>query len=75
MTAQKISAQLQTLLAILSDGQPHASADLRARLDYMNSQTFARRLEDLRRLGHDVRKVTDRLDPHRKARVVEYQLF
>ena len=75
MSAQTIAAELKTLLTLLSDRQPHRSAFLRERLGYMCSATFNSRLNELRRQGHDVRKVTDRRDYKRKAHVVEYQLF
>jgi len=75
MSTPTLAADLRALLAILNDRQPHTSAALRERIGYVTSATFNRRLTDLRRLGHDVRKVTDRRDYQRLVRVVEYQMF
>ena len=71
----EITRQCQSILALLSDGLPHPSSSLYESAGWIPCATMRRRLDDLRKLGHDIRIVTNGRDWNRKARVVEYQLF
>lgn len=73
--APEITRQCQALLALLSDGLAHPSSELYESVGWIPRATMRRRLDDLRKLGHDIRIVENRADFRRKARVVEYQLF
>lgn len=75
MSTDTIAGQCERIIAVLNDGKPHESNEIYARTGHIPSATLARRLVELRASGHDIRKVTDRRDWQRKARVVEYQLL
>lgn len=72
--APEITRQCQSILALLSDGLSHPSSDLYESAGWIPRATMRRRLDDLRKQGHDVRIVTNRREGDR-MRVVEYQLF